>query len=40
MTAIDKTFTWGQIGIGSFDDLGNFDDVDAARQARPAAVAR
>lgn len=27
MTAVDKTFTWGQIGIGSFDDVGNYDDV-------------
>lgn len=27
MTAIDTTFTWGRVGIGSFDDTGNFDDV-------------
>ena len=27
MTAEDKTFTWGQVGLGSFDDTGNFDDV-------------
>jgi hypothetical protein len=27
MTAVDKTFAWGQVGIGSFDDTGNFDDV-------------
>lgn len=27
MTATDKTFAWGQVGIGSFDDTGNFDDV-------------
>jgi len=27
MTAVDKTFTWGQIGIGSFDDTGCFDDI-------------
>uniref|UniRef100_A0A7C2P1U1 LamG domain-containing protein n=1 Tax=Schlesneria paludicola TaxID=360056 RepID=A0A7C2P1U1_9PLAN len=27
MTAVDRTFTWGQVGIGSFDDTGNFDDV-------------
>lgn len=27
MTATDKTFTWGRVGIGSFDDTGNFDDV-------------
>lgn len=27
MTAIDKTFSSGQIGIGSFDDTGNFDNL-------------
>ncbi len=27
MTATDKTFAWGQIGIGTFDDTGNWDDV-------------
>ncbi|MCS6858867.1 MAG: hypothetical protein NZT92_00945 [Abditibacteriales bacterium] len=27
MTAEDQTFSWGQVGIGSFDDTGNFDDV-------------
>jgi hypothetical protein len=27
MTAEDKTFTWGRVGIGSFDDSGNWDDV-------------
>ena len=27
MTATDKTFTWGQVGIGSFDDTGNWKDV-------------
>jgi hypothetical protein len=27
MTAVDKTFTWGRAGIGSFDDTGMFDDV-------------
>jgi hypothetical protein len=27
MTASDKTFTSGQIGIGTFDDNGNFDNV-------------
>ncbi len=26
-TAVDKTFAWGRVGLGSFDDLGNFDDV-------------
>jgi hypothetical protein len=28
MTARDKTFTWGQVGIGTFDDHGNFDDFE------------
>jgi hypothetical protein len=27
MTATDKTFLWGRVGIGSFDDTGNWDDV-------------
>jgi hypothetical protein len=27
MTATDKNFTWGQVGLGSFDDTGDFDDV-------------
>jgi hypothetical protein len=27
MTAIDKTFAHGRVGIGSFDDTGNWDDV-------------
>jgi hypothetical protein len=27
MTATDKTFAWGQVGIGTFDDTANFDDV-------------
>ncbi len=27
MTASDKTFTWGRVGIGSFDDTTNWDDV-------------
>lgn len=27
MSAVDKTFTWGQVGIGSFDDTGNFDNL-------------
>lgn len=25
---VDKTFTWGQVGFGSFDDMGYFDDVE------------
>jgi hypothetical protein len=27
MTALDKTFTWGRVGLGSFDDSGNWADV-------------
>ncbi|MEQ8835216.1 MAG: PmoA family protein, partial [Lacipirellulaceae bacterium] len=27
MTTVDKTFTWGRVGLGTFDDHGNFDDV-------------
>lgn len=26
MTATDKTFDWGEVGIGSFDDTGRFDN--------------
>ena len=27
MSAVDKTFGKGRIGIGSFDDMNDFDDV-------------
>lgn len=27
MTAVDKMFTSGRVGIGSFDDAGNFDEL-------------
>ncbi len=27
MTANDKTFTWGRVGVGTFDDNGNFDNL-------------
>ena len=27
MTTIDKTFTHGRVGIGSFDDTGDFDAI-------------
>jgi len=27
MTAVDKRFKWGRIGVGSFDDTGQFDDI-------------
>jgi hypothetical protein len=26
-TAVDTTFQWGMVGLGSFDDLGMWDDV-------------
>lgn len=26
MTAHDNTFTWGQVGLGTFDDNGNWDE--------------
>ena len=26
--AHDKTFKWGAIGLGSFDDLGLWDDIE------------
>ena len=28
MTAEDKTFKSGQVGVGSFDDTGDFDDFE------------
>lgn len=27
MRANDKTFAWGKVGVGSFDDTGVFDDI-------------
>jgi len=27
MIAEDKAFTWGRIGVGSFDDIGNYDSI-------------
>ncbi len=27
MTANDKNFLWGRVGLGSFDDTGTFDDI-------------
>ncbi len=27
MTAVNKRFAWGRIGVGSFDDTGQFDNV-------------
>ena len=28
MRATDKTFEWGQVGLGSFDDTGDWDDFE------------
>ena len=28
MKAVDKTFGRGRIGIGSFDDMNDFDDIE------------
>jgi hypothetical protein len=38
MTAVDKTFAWGQVGIGTFDDLADYDEVavQGRRVPRPA----
>jgi len=27
MTAVDHTFKWGRVGVGSFDDTGQFDEI-------------
>jgi hypothetical protein len=27
MEVVDRTYTTGRVGIGSFDDLNEFDDV-------------
>ena len=27
MTAKDKTFTWGRVGVGTFDDTSDWDDI-------------
>ena len=27
MMAVDKTFRWGRVGVGSFDDTGNFAEI-------------
>jgi hypothetical protein len=37
MTANDKTFAWGQIGIGTFDDTADYDEVQlrGVRVSRP-----
>jgi hypothetical protein len=41
MTARDRTFAWGQVGLGTFDDSGNFDNLQlrGVRVTRPTADA-
>ena len=34
MTAQDKTFAWGRVGLGSFDDSGNWDEVRIKGQVK------
>lgn len=36
LTAKDKTLGWGKIGLGSFDDLGEFRKVSVRGKSRPA----
>jgi hypothetical protein len=36
MTAVDKSFTWGRLGVGSFDDTGMFDDFSVRGEATAA----
>jgi hypothetical protein len=37
MTAVDKHFIWGRVGIGSFDNTGHFDNVRVwGVKAKPA----
>lgn len=40
MTAVDKTFTHGQVGFGTFDDTANFDDFKLYGRKRGAEVER
>jgi len=32
MTAVSHRFLWGRVGVGSFDDKGQFDDVELRGQ--------
>ena len=40
MTAVDKTFTHGQVGFGTFDDTANFDNFKLYGVKRAATVER
>lgn len=36
MQTVDKTFTWGKLGLGSFDNTGQFDDLAIRGRKRTA----
>lgn len=38
MMAKDKTFTWGRVGLGTFDDHGNFDDVEVRGKGKSKPI--
>lgn len=41
MTAVDKTFTTGRVGVGSFDDKGQFDQIAVyGLEAKPAKLGK
>jgi phage shock protein E len=40
MTAVDKTFAYGQVGFGTFDDTANFDDFKLYGAKRKVEVER
>jgi hypothetical protein len=44
MAAHDDTFKWGQVGLGTFDDNGNWDDFQLngveAKPGKPAAATK
>ena len=42
MTAKDKTFTWGQIGVGTFDDTADYDNLElrGTKVAKPSAASK
>lgn len=35
MTAKDSTFDWGTVGVGTFDDTANFDNLEVRGTVRP-----
>lgn len=37
-TVVDRNFTCGQIGIGSFDETGDFDDVQLRSEDGPSTA--